>query len=281
MVAALPDAGPTPLPTATGTVTSPPTMTLTPLPRTATATPTNSPLRSATSTASATVTHTVTPTGTDTPTPTESAPPTKKETPTEPSTATETVTNTETPTNTDTPTATETPTPSDTATATLTPTPRPKFVFVTSGRVAGDFGGLVRADGFCTAVGTAAGLTGRFAAWLSDDVTSAAARLVHATVPYQLVDRTVVANDWADLTDGTLAHAIDMTEDNFVLRPDELVWTGTLTDGSATGTSCAGWTKAASLLGGGVGLVGATDSHWTDNGAVTCDQGLHLYCIEQ
>jgi len=251
------------------------------VPPTATPTPTNSPTRSATSTASATVTPTAPPTGTDTPTPTESAIPTKKETPTETPTATETPTNTGTPTDTETPTATETPTPSDTPTATFTPRPAPKIVFVTSGRVAGDFGGLARADDFCTALGTAVGLTGRFAAWLSDDVTSAEARLVHATVPYLLVGGTVVANDWADLTDGTLAHAIDMTEGGSVLRPEERVWTDTHADGSAAASSCSDWTKAPSLLDGGAGTVGATDFEWTEVGTATCDQALHLYCIQQ
>src|SRR5207302_548222 len=72
-------------------------------------------------------------------------------------------------------------------------------VFVTSATTNGGFGGLDMGDLFCQSLADAGGLGGAFKAWLSDRATDAAARLSHATVPYRLVDGTLVANDWNDL----------------------------------------------------------------------------------
>ena len=79
-----------------------------------------------------------------------------------------------------------------------------KNVFVTSQSHNGDFGGLTGADAFCQSLALTAGLSGTYKAWLSDTTGSPATRFAQASVPYRLVDGTTIANDWNDLTDGTI-----------------------------------------------------------------------------
>jgi hypothetical protein len=42
--------------------------------------------------------------------------------------------------------------------------------------------------------------------------SSPSVRFTRSAVPYRLIDGTLIANDWADLTDGTIAHDLDLTE---------------------------------------------------------------------
>src|SRR5262249_28544146 len=81
--------------------------------------------------------------------------------------------------------------------------PAPKGIFQSDSHN-GAFGGLAGADTFCQGLATAAGLPGVFKAWLSDSTATAKDRLTHAVGPYVLRHGGVVANDWADLTSGSL-----------------------------------------------------------------------------
>lgn len=60
----------------------------------------------------------------------------------------------------------------------------------------------------------AAGLPGEYKAWLADTTAASAPDQTFFRAPggYRLVDGTVVADDWFDLTDGTLQHAISKDE---------------------------------------------------------------------
>ena len=111
------------------------------------------------------------------------------------------------------------------------------------------------ADAICQNLAGSAGLPGVFKAWLSDGTTSAASRLTHHDGPYRLIDSTVIAMDWADLTDGALAHPIDLTELSGPPPPtggcfalDFQVWTNTTSAGeifqdSPGNFSCEEWTS--------------------------------------
>jgi hypothetical protein len=98
---------------------------------------------------------------------------------------------------------------------------------------------------------------------------------------YVLTDGTPVAeNGWADLTDGTLSHAIDRTDTGAIV--DGTPWSNTKPDGTPAGDNhCTAWTSAS---GGKKGLYGstvATDSGWTDAmNAASCSFAAPLYCIE-
>lgn len=169
-------------------------------------------------------------------------------------------------------------------------------VFITSGDYSANFGGSSGADSTCGSVATGAGLGGTWAAWLSTSTSSAASRLEHASVPYQLLDGTVVANDWTGLASGSLLHAIDRDEHNTLVLVNEttapfsgVAWTGTAPDGttlagcnSSSGCTCANWTEGSDSYAGSFGLGSSTNSSWTEeNYLYVCGQQYSLYCIEQ
>ena len=84
-----------------------------------------------------------------------------------------------------------------------------KTRFVSQDQRNGSLGGLSGGDNLCNVEAVIAGLPPTYKAWLSDGTTSAAARLTHATVPYKRIDGVTIADDWADLTDGTLDAPLD------------------------------------------------------------------------
>jgi hypothetical protein len=162
---------------------------------------------------------------------------------------------------------------------------RTKMVFVSSATYNGNLGGLSGADDKCQTLATGAGLPGSYKAWLSDTSVGPSTRFTHSAVPYILPDGTVVANDWADLTDGSLQHAINLTEN---LNPPvyEGTQTGTDTAGGPRWTNpiymCANWTSASSDLFRYGGLNTQSDYTWTAVETGTgCPVDYHLYCFQQ
>jgi hypothetical protein len=161
-------------------------------------------------------------------------------------------------------------------------------VFITSIQYPGSgFGGLTGADTACAARATAGGLSGTFKAWLSDSQTSAAGRLTHNQAAYVRLDGVKVADDWNDLTDGSL-YAPILVDEYGLSRPDgddASVWTGTQSSGAGdTGSrNCGDWLSSSGT--GSFGSMRATEyGGWTDlNMAVTCNDQtiLRLYCFEQ
>ncbi len=166
-----------------------------------------------------------------------------------------------------------------------------KRVFTTSQTTTAGFGGLAGGDLHCQTLANAASLPGTYKAWISDSTGSPSTRFTRGG-PYQLVDGTLIANDWADLTDGSIANPINLTESSGT-PPDgnsncgdpRVVWSNTLFDGTLLGNGhCADWT-------GGNG-----DSEWsrwdlsnqewsawcTPTSGATCNNWVaNLYCFEQ
>jgi hypothetical protein len=166
-----------------------------------------------------------------------------------------------------------------------------KRVFVTSTLTTAGLGGLAGADSFCQQRANAANLGGTFRAWLSLSGSSASQRLVHSATGYKLVDGTVVASSWADLTDGTLQHSIGKDESGNNVASG-YVWTATKADGSFNseswggcgGAICGGFTIGGSCMGGSAGFggeSGKTDAQWTDTVCGCCTNLWRLYCFEQ
>ena len=165
----------------------------------------------------------------------------------------------------------------------------PRRVFITSAAYKGDLlpavgdaKGRELGDAHCQALAEAAGLTGDYLAWLGSDAVSPGARFdTRFGGVYQLVDGTPVATGWADLVDGTLAHAIDVDEQGGAAS-GENVWTGTAGDGTSAGpASCAGWSSAKVADLGKTGISDATDAAWTSVVDVPCSLAARLYCFEQ
>jgi hypothetical protein len=174
----------------------------------------------------------------------------------------------------------------------------------------GNLGGLTGADQKCQARAAAANppLTGTFKAWLSDSTASAASRVapMHGMLPYVMVDMTVVASDWAALTDpsGTLLqHMITRDENgNTVPNADSTcmdcsttpctvysghyVWTDSNDDGSLydAGQSCQSWASASNADNGSTGSASTMQAtqYWSSWCHVqSCDSLASLYCIQQ
>lgn len=198
-------------------------------------------------------------------------------------------------------------TPSPTRTSSPTPpTPTPTMtmiegtsnnrVFLTSTSYNGDLGGLYGADSKCQERASAAKLGGTWKAWLSDDKIDAKSRLIHYSNAYKLINGTVLANNWNDLTDGTLQNFINITELGTPFSRE--VWTGTKPDGNRSpvpvgesllsGDNCSNWTSnSSSGTFASTGLSYTKNAGWTDIGGGQagterpCDIRLALYCFEQ
>jgi hypothetical protein len=155
-------------------------------------------------------------------------------------------------------------------------------VFVTSGTIGGDLGGLDGADAICQFLAAANGVPGTFRAWLADDTGSPSTRFVKSPGPYVLLDGTVIASSWADLIDGTILAPIQVDESgNSSVEPE--AWTNTKVDGTvdAPGRHCQNWTDG-NQSGGAVGLTHSTAPEWTASGTVAaCFAGAKLYCFQQ
>ena len=85
-------------------------------------------------------------------------------------------------------------------------------VFISSTEHNADSLGALAGDNICQNLADLAQLQGIWMAWVSDSITSPSTRFTKATVPYSLLDGTVVASDWTALARGNLAHSIDQDE---------------------------------------------------------------------
>lgn len=187
-------------------------------------------------------------------------------------------------------TGTSTTTPPTTAVTTTTTTSSttttltPKTVFITSATVTGDLGGIAGADALCNSLATASSLPGTYKAWLSDG-TSSPATTFTKNHRYVLPDgTTIVADSWADLTDGTLANNIDRTESGSEVS-NVLVMTNTNADGTtAVDEACQNFTSASEDQFLSLGINVLVDSNWTTYATGPCLSTFYtyqLYCFEQ
>jgi len=156
-------------------------------------------------------------------------------------------------------------------------------VFVTSTQYDGNLGGLAGADAICQSAASSAGLAGSYMAWLSSSTQSPDDTFTKSAYPYVLPDRTIVATDWNDLTDGTILNVIEIDEYGSTIPGAKTVWTFTNQDGTAqaTGNNCSDWTNTSGAQTGGTGRADFTDNRWTDSGSATCSSPWRLFCFEQ
>jgi hypothetical protein len=159
----------------------------------------------------------------------------------------------------------------------------PCLVFLSSSLHDPDFGGLSAGDAICQNLATAAGLSGRFKAWLSDSTGAASSRFVPSSGPYKLVNGTTIATNWDDLRDGELRAPINVTETGGDAGGWFGVVTGTQPNGAAGTANCANWTTASAPATGVIGVATTVDERWTAYGAAPCEneQSFHLYCFQQ
>ena len=158
-----------------------------------------------------------------------------------------------------------------------------RVIFVTASSSTGNMGGLAGADAMCQTSADNSGLFGTYQAWLSDGVDSPSTRASQLGGPYVDTTGTVIADDWADLTDGTLDAGIAKTASGSDTSGS--VWSNVTASGanSAGSLHCLGWTSSNNGNAGRVGVIGATSSDWSNApSGLTCGTpSIKLYCIEQ
>ncbi|HUS68050.1 MAG TPA: hypothetical protein VMZ28_26135 [Kofleriaceae bacterium] len=153
-----------------------------------------------------------------------------------------------------------------------------KIIFVTSTTHNGDVNGPDGADGICGDRAGEADLEGTFKAWMSG-ATSASARLAHFDGPYRRTDGVKVADDWDDLTDGSLDAAISRDENGDGVADD--AWTGTTAAGAADTARCEDFEDGTLGASGVCGSTTATNGQWSDRLVPGCNTALRLFCVQQ
>jgi hypothetical protein len=158
-------------------------------------------------------------------------------------------------------------------------------VFTTSTFYFGNLGGPAGADAKCSARAAAAGLSGSFKAWLSSVNPNGqpAQTFTQSNAPYVRVGGVRIADDWVDLTDGSLQAPISVDEFGNPARTANS-WTATLTDCTQNSSvrDCLSWTSDNGSFTGWLGLPTQTGPTWTESVAnAPCDSPQTLYCFEQ
>jgi hypothetical protein len=163
-----------------------------------------------------------------------------------------------------------------------------KKAFVTSGPVSGDLGyysgggytGLAAGDAICRARAAAAGLANaaNFKAWLSSSTVNAKDRIT-SNGPWVRLDGIKIADNKADLTDGSLFTSINLNENGGYFG-NYGVWTGTESSGMKSASTCNDWTSSSAPVSGRTGTAANAGDGWTGSSTATCGSGFHLYCFE-
>jgi cysteine-rich repeat protein len=165
-----------------------------------------------------------------------------------------------------------------------------RFAFVSSTLHTGNMGGLAGADAICQGLADAANLPGTYMAWLSTNEVNGtpATRFAQSAFPYVTVTGVKIADNWADLIDGTIDAALNVTElggappaGNPTCGANS-VWSNTLQNGTifnAT-TSCSNWTSTAG--GSHWGMSTAVNNLWSTwcQGGI-CSWQEPIYCFQQ
>ena len=158
--------------------------------------------------------------------------------------------------------------------------------FVTSTTYNGNLGGVAGADAICQARASAAGLSGTFKAWISSAAANQpSSTFTHSSVGYWTPNGIIIANSWADLTDGTLDAAINVDEAGNQRSAATNVWTNVTTAGAiktdANANDCTNWSTGANVAGGERGSSSSATGTWTNNTAQNCNNTKRLYCFQQ
>lgn len=154
-----------------------------------------------------------------------------------------------------------------------------RLVFVSSQAFKGALGGLAGADQKCQTAAQAAMKKGTFKAWLSDATKGPSTTFVKNPRKYLSTSGAVIANNWTDLTDGSLQSPLSLSEVGTSLS--DRAWSATDIAGApeAGSVSCTNWTSENNS--GDTGRIGMTDATWTNDTKSPCGTDRRLYCFEQ
>ena len=164
-----------------------------------------------------------------------------------------------------------------------------KTVFVTSASFDSNLGGLTGADAKCQAEadGPASIVpTGTYMAWLSDGTNSPNSRFTKSSHPYVLSNGKKVAENYIDLTDGSILNPINLGPHGKPIGYQNY-WTGTYPDGTSARVdeydgTCGGWAVAPPA--GKYGMVGHSSkktTSWSKDKGNGCRSTRKLACFQQ
>jgi hypothetical protein len=170
------------------------------------------------------------------------------------------------------------------------PPPRERIVFVTSTSIPCEDFLYDRKyyQGLCALSAFNAGLPGEYHAWVSDDLGGPASlppSVFKKDGKFINTNGDVVANSWADLTDGTLQNPIVYDEyGNYT--PSAWPLTGTNSAGN-TDQNCDDFSDWFDCQTGSVtvtiGCSHCTDASWTDQAEIPCSTmgNRRVYCFQR
>lgn len=157
-----------------------------------------------------------------------------------------------------------------------------RIVFASSTTYPGTLGGLSGADSICNSL--KGSISGTFVAWLSNSTIGAKDRIptgsYYLTNPLNLQTvGTKIADNKADLLDGTLDTKINRDQSGSSIGGHQNVWTGTNSNGTLNANNCNNWQSSSSSVNGLGGDTDVTSSTWTAKQNNACNQNLKLYCF--
>lgn len=172
-----------------------------------------------------------------------------------------------------------------------------KYVFITKESFESNMGGLSGADAKCQAEADAPESivpSGTYLPWLSDGTDSPDSRFTKSSHPYLLADGTKIAENYSDLTDGTILQAINVDATGAPVLGLQRFWTDTLPDGKAVQpfvanaqlNSCNAWRGSSVYYAGAmVGNTVKTSGGWSNTFQSGCKnfgrQKYRLACFQQ
>ena len=161
-----------------------------------------------------------------------------------------------------------------------------KTVFVTGVTFNGNLGGLKGADEKCQSQADGPESivpSGTYMAWLSDGTDSPNTRFTKSSHPYLLPDGTKIAENYTDLTDGSIQHFINIDPTGKTVGQNP-IWTGTNQDGTTAQPfrTCNGWMDLYTMARGMIGSTGHTLTTWSSQSMRRCKTSRNrLACFQQ
>jgi hypothetical protein len=162
-----------------------------------------------------------------------------------------------------------------------------KTVFVTRMSYESNLGGLTGADEKCQSEAddpSSIVPPGAYKAWLSDGTNSPDTRFTKSSGPYVLSDGTKVAENYTDLTDGSIQHGINISPEGKNVGQN-LFWSGTNPDGTSAQefVTCQGWTWSDPSIYAHamVGITNKKSTLWSMHARERCGKPYKLVCFQQ
>ena len=162
-----------------------------------------------------------------------------------------------------------------------------KAVFITKATFKSNMGGLAGADAKCQAEADdpeSIVPSGTYMAWLSDGANSPDTRFTKSSHPYVLPDGTVIAENYTDLTDGSILSEINV-DPTGVPAKWQMFWSSTNSDGTSDQDflTCVGWTwtDTSTYSHAMLGHTGKKSKSWSHHTREKCRPSYRLACFQQ